>query len=112
MRPIEFRAWSLFYKEMHYFPLDEMEFYYKPEVFELMQFTGLHDKNEKKAFHQDIAMDNVGNPPFVIEWDYLLLARLQEIEFEVIGNIYENPELIEDNANPCKNNSNSASVGK
>ena len=58
----------------------------------LMQFTGLHDKNGKEAYSEDIYKDEVGNVG-IIEWDYLLLARLQEIKFEIIGNIYENPEL-------------------
>jgi len=59
------------------------------------EYTGLKDKNGKECYWDDIVNDGI-NPPFVITPDYHLLARLGEIEFEVIGNIYENPELLEE----------------
>jgi hypothetical protein len=60
----------------------------------IMQYTGLKDKSEKETYSDDIVSDGV-NPPFVVDlWNWSLMIRLSEIEFEVIGNIYENPELI------------------
>jgi len=56
---------------------------------EIMQFTNLTDKNGVDAYIKDKVVD-VHGQEFVIEWDYPLLARLSEIEFEIIGNVYEN----------------------
>ncbi len=69
----------------------------------LMQFTGLHDKNGKEIYEGDIV--DFGNKiQYEVEWSpenamfhlkgpndiYSLIFN----ECEVIGNIYENPELI------------------
>nr|DAK30461.1 MAG TPA: YopX protein [Caudoviricetes sp.] len=80
--------------------------------YELMQSTGLKDKNGKEIFEGDI-VDYKGREAVVkwhgsyasfiyrfvdglqervSEWDPLFLACYH---FEVIGNIYENPELFE-----------------
>ena len=105
MQPlIKFRAWNSDQKTMHsvtklYAPngvcntieLDGEGAY--GDLFPIMQFTGLYDKNGKMTFTKDITEDEHGQR-FVVEWDYSLLARMQEIPFNLIGNIYENPELL------------------
>ena len=99
MREIKFRAWNRQMNRMEYFGLgDTVPYYYDENSnairYEVMQYTGLHDKNGKKAYSQDIASDGI-NPPFVIDlWNFPLMVRLSEIEFEIIGDIYSTPELL------------------
>ena len=79
--------------------------------FELMQFTGLKDKNGKEIYEGDIikasyenedevgevfyekesAMFNIKGSSWFSEEDLLYSDRF----YEIIGNIYENPELLE-----------------
>lgn len=80
---------------------------------ELMQSTGLRDKNNKDIFEGDV-VDYKGRKALVrwhgsyasfifrfvdelqkrnAEWKPLYLAYMK---FEIVGNIYENPELLED----------------
>ncbi len=78
------------------------------------QYTGIHDKNGKKIFEGDIVRDDKGNvghvefliqaAGYVIVWkhcDTSLGHRARgggydrDPSLEVIGNIYDNPELLE-----------------
>ena len=74
--------------------------------FTLMQYTGLKDKNGKEIFDGDI-VDINGCKNRVVEWDedwcgFYLSRELNPVgyflseEYEIIGNIYENPELLGD----------------
>jgi len=75
------------------------------DEYELMQFTGIHDRNGKEVYEGDIIKNEFGKK--VIKWDdggfycdeektvmriYLWILDFSKIE--VIGNIYENPKLI------------------
>ena len=64
------------------------------------QFTGLHDKNGKEIYEGDIVTDGVGKYKIIYDLKlagyqpYCIFRDDPENYCEVIGNIYENPELI------------------
>ena len=74
------------------------------------QFTGLCDKNGRKIWENDIAVITVENGNFLVEWSDTE-ARWQmnneeevfivdfnnywSYQVEVIGNVFDNPELLE-----------------
>lgn len=124
MREIKFRAWDKEMGTMHYATLDNLilhnkhhiqNFYWNTSI--LMQYTGLKDKNGKEMYEGDVLkadsmpMNNgtteVYTPIFKIvyeEYDTAFSAydirikcwvKLNALNYEVIGNVYENPELLE-----------------
>ena len=117
MREIKFRAWDKLNKEM--FNVESINFQerqvYRDTVsyrefndIEFMQYTGLKDKNNKEIYEGDIFHIGSKKILYVVEWiDCGLKGRqIKNIswigldywkdDIEVIGNIYENPELIEE----------------
>jgi uncharacterized phage protein (TIGR01671 family) len=92
----------------------EKDCVFKMEDVELMQFTGLHDKNGKEVFEGDIVKsgtefddytgldcDLYGGNIYEVKnngWRFYLEPKsIYEVNLknvEVIGNIYENPELL------------------
>lgn len=124
MREIKFRAWHKKQKRWIKFmsivwgdfgspnPDDRVdklawiadgEYSYSPADFELMQYTGLKDKNGKEIYEGDIlAWLNLAKPlevkrcPFHARFlaGLDLLSKGIAMESKVIGNIHENPELL------------------
>lgn len=87
------------------------DFYLEDENATIMQSTGLRDKNDKEIFEGDIvkmAKDVYSEPTYyeVVRHRggaYRLESKqhgcelwLRHADCEVVGNIYENPELLED----------------
>lgn len=78
------------------------------------QYTGLTDKNGRKIFEGDIIHGNLGN--FVVRWSDNISGFVAEEKerahpcmnrgtmkcYEVIGNIYDNPELLETDIHTTK----------
>ena len=121
MREIKFKVWDKVNKIM--VDMHAMEYFAKTETrnqdrFELMQYTGLKDKNGKEIYEGDIiryldfdmgiegAGDEYQNQGIVKYDDNLAMfyvSNRNEVEMEnlwlddnleIIGNIYENKDLL------------------
>ena len=117
MREIKFRAWDI--KSERMLPVnspggsittDRITLSYNLELlhdgFEVMQCTGLKDRKGKDTFEGDIVRWSDYYKPGVIEWDegsagfvvkneQMAIVNIENTE--IIGNKFENPELLEGN---------------
>ena len=137
MREIKFRAWDKQEKRMIYSGIHDRNWYGTPKndaggchtlrgkmpedrtILELMQFTGLHDKNGKEIYESDIVRFQHHKPSVCVwsgwGWGWEVntpkgkrvyesgVGQFRQDEFdadyrlnsaEIIGNIYESPELV------------------
>ena len=108
-REIKFRVWDKECKHMRgwdWVRLCQSPFYSDPEgthlldgkIFEIMQYTGLKDKLCREIYEGDIV--KYGDKLLEVSYDFggfqfgRYSAYLVFDETEIIGNIYENPELL------------------
>ncbi|MGE7890899.1 YopX family protein [Bacillus cereus] len=124
MREIKFRAWDeelkkmysgaqiecrdnldawLSYGELAIYRIDDGEYVQLKNI----QYTGLKDKNGLEIFESDIVKRH-DDLLYIVEWheeDTMFYykdsygdedddLRMSAVSFEVVGNIYENPELL------------------
>lgn len=110
-REIKFRAWDSKSQRMYYQGEPDLEdiqsfFYHYNDSDELMQFTGLSDKNGKEIYEGDILKSSPYSIGAVLFRNGVFLSEENRdgepfcypaFHFsisEIIGNIYENPELM------------------
>ena len=124
MREIKFRAWDEYSKKMDYDPMIKVfgqKWYSVNDHFNdsdiLMQYTGLKDKNGVEIYEGDVIKCEIQdkykkNEPgiYIVKFDNefrfsacekkdphgLPLTWGAFLSIENIGNVYENPELLED----------------
>lgn len=125
MREIKFRAWDRFKQRWSNYKINDGTVYFmdkntgvwygsynkRYKDFNLMQYTGLEDKNGKEIYEGDILFESFGERYYKVIFENgsfraEFKGDFEEYSFdlidvvaqgcEVVGNIYENPELMEE----------------
>lgn len=117
MREIKFRAWDKPGKHMYFsFPIvshGEWNIFYLSDLVDkfesgnyiLMQYTGLRDRHGKEIYEGDIVRSSA--EIVLVEWrgemwtEEGFITGFSELFegancYEIIGNVYENPELLKE----------------
>lgn len=117
MREIKFRAWNghNMFNNIQVGAMYLGDLIADPQ-WHLMQYTNLKDKNGREIYEDDLVKmhivvlspdDKVGRVEYTSEYGYSLLvhgrrirqsdwANDEDANYEVIGNVWENPELLEE----------------
>ena len=115
MRELKFRAWDgvcfRFFDIRENCDCDFSDFYLGlGKETPIEQYTGLKDKNGKEIYEGDLVLDTYydDNERYIVKWyNDAVVFGMQSLEdaddyklplesLEVIGNIHENPELLEE----------------